>query len=197
MRTRTAPRDGDVVVRLDRPDDLFRVDTTRLLAGPGRLVSGIEELVEEFLGQRKLRARQRIVVELTEQAAPTERIADAMRRYCELRIHDAGRQRAVMWRQGRHSLISGSLLFLAGVILSYWFSRPGAPEFWRELLGDGVFLVVAWVGLWYPLDLLFISRQPLNREIRALTHMKALPVVVRAPTVDAFGGTPPEHSGLG
>ena len=95
---------------------------------------------------------------------------------------------------GRHSLVSGSLLFLAGVMLSFAFSRPGAPEFWKDLLGDGVFLVVAWVGLWYPLDLLFIARQPLNREIRALTHMRALPVVVRVPTVPAVDAPPPKQS---
>ncbi|MGH3798544.1 MAG: hypothetical protein ACRDTD_00135 [Pseudonocardiaceae bacterium] len=58
------------------------------------------------------------------------------------------------------------------------FTGPDADPFWRELLGNGFFVVVAWVGLWYPLDLLFIARQPLKRELRVLTELKALPVVV-------------------
>ena len=102
-----------------------------------------------------------------------------MRHYCALRIRRAERQREVIWRSGVRSLWSGSLIFLAGVVLSFAFTRPGEDEFWQELLGSGVFLVVAWVGLWYPLDLLFFARQPLKREIRVLTEMLALPVVVQ------------------
>ena len=56
------------------------------------------------------------------------------------------------------SLLSGSLLFGVGIGLSYAFTRPVMGEFANGLLGNGVFLVVAWVGLWYPLDLLFIAR---------------------------------------
>jgi hypothetical protein len=41
-------------------------------------------------------------------------------------------------------------LFVVGVLLSYGFTRPEVGELSQELLGNGVFLVVAWVGLWYP-----------------------------------------------
>lgn len=53
-------------------------------------------------------------------------------------------------------------------------------EFANELLGNGVFLVVAWVGLWYPFDLLFIAREQAKREMRVLGNMPILPVAVRA-----------------
>ena len=44
-----------------------------------------------------------------------------------------------------------------------------------------MFLVVAWVGLWYPLDLLFIAReQAKQRRVGVLGKMLTLPVVVRA-----------------
>lgn len=69
---------------------------------------------------------------------------------------------------------------LRGRRASFGFTRPGEDEFWAELLGNGVFLVVAWVGLWYPLDLLFMARQPAKREIRLLTEVLRLPVVVQS-----------------
>jgi hypothetical protein len=52
-------------------------------------------------------------------------------------------------------------------------------DFLNDLLGNGVFLVVAWVGLWYPLDMLFIARGQAKREVRVLGRMLTVPVVVR------------------
>lgn len=178
----------DIVVRVDTPDELFTVDTHRLLAGAGRLVPGADELVDLFLRQKKVRRRHRIVVELaaTDGLAESSRtVENAIRRYLELRIEHLRRQRAVMWRQGMRSLFAGFVIFFVGVFLSYGFTRPATPDFWRQLLGDGVFLVVAWIGLWYPLDLLFVSRQPLKREIRMLGRMATLPIVVRTQTEPA------------
>ena len=67
---------------------------------------------------------------------------------------------------------------VVGVVLSYGFTRPEVGELSQELLGNGVFLVVAWVGLWYPLDLLFVARGQVKRERRVLTEMLTVPVVV-------------------
>lgn len=178
----------DIVVRVDTPDELFTVDSRRLLTGAGRLVAGADELVDLFLRQKKVRRRQRIVIELaaTDGLAELSRTLEhATRRYFELRIAHLRRQRAVMWRQGMRSLFAGFTIFFVGVFLSYGFTRPETPDFWRQFLGDGVFLVVAWIGLWYPLDLLFIARQPLKREIRILGAMTALPIVVRTRTETA------------
>jgi hypothetical protein len=178
-RDEQEPR-GVVVIQLDTPDELFAVDPRALLTGSRRLDSGMDELVDRFLAMKKIR-RHRIVLEVAggysrEMAA---RLEASVRRYCELRIRRTERQRAVIWRNGMRALVSGSVLFFVGVVLSFGFTRPGEDEFWQELLGNGVFLVIAWVGLWYPLDLLFIARQPLKREIRVLTKILQLPVVVQ------------------
>jgi hypothetical protein len=198
-RPSTATSRRDVVVRLETPDELFAVDTHSLFADGGRRVSGMQELVEQFMSRKKVHPGERIVLELpsavgkAERAEPPVDFQMAIRRYCACRVEDARRERAVMWRQGRQSLLSGGVLFCIGVLLSFAFTRPGMPEFWQELLGNGVFLVVAWVGLWYPLDLLFITRQPLKREMRTLIAMSALPVVVRAPIEP--DPSPPVHRG--
>ena len=86
----------------------------------------------------------------------------------------------MLWRQGLRSLRPGIVLFLVGLLLSTDFLDPDIPEVLQQVLGNGVFLVIAWVGLWYPLDLLFFARLPLRRERRALKDLTRMRIEVRA-----------------
>ena len=113
-----------------------------------------------MLGRSKVQRRARIVLTLpaeqvTQDTAETLRVA--LRRYCEARLARVQREIEVAWRQGLRSLGSGSILFIVGLLLSTGFLEPDIPRFWQDLLGNGVFLVIGWVGLWYPLDLLFFA----------------------------------------
>ena len=110
----------------------------------------------------------------------------------------------MIWRQGLRSLRPGTLLFLVGLLLSTDFLEPDVPEFFQQVLGNGVFTVIAWVGLWYPLDLLLFARFPLRRELRALKALARMPIEVRAPrrhylSVDASsrGTSVPDGGGPG
>ena len=40
-----------------------------------------------------------------------------------------------------------------------------------DFLADGVILVVAWVGMWYPLDTLVYTNRPYKMENKALTAL--------------------------
>ncbi|WP_108922961.1 hypothetical protein [Mycobacterium montefiorense] len=171
----------DIVIELDDPADLFAVDQRSVLTGSRRIDSGIDELVELMLSQRRHSSNQRIVLDVAGEW-PEEMVANlvaSVYRYCELAVRRADRQHDLIWRQGMRSLISGSLLFVSGLALSYLFTRPFVGELAIELLGNGVFLVVAWVGLWYPLDVLFIAREQAKRESWVFSTMLTMPVVVR------------------
>ncbi len=171
-----------MVVELDNIGELFSADPRGLLTGARRIDSGMDELVERFLAQKAVRAEQRIVLDLATECSDEQavEVVAAVRRYCGLRLRRATREHNLIWRQGKRSLLNGSLLFVSGIALSYLFARPGMGEVANQLLGNGVFLVVAWVGLWYPLDLLFIAREQAKREMRVLGKMLILPVAVRA-----------------
>ncbi|RDH76157.1 hypothetical protein DVS77_23545 [Mycolicibacterium moriokaense] len=173
---------AEVVVELDNVGELFTVDPRDLLVGAHRIDSGMDELVERFLAQKDVAADQRIVLDIASECSDEEaaEVVAAVRRYCALRLRRATREHNLIWRQGKRSLLSGSLLFVSGIALSYLFARPEMGEVANQLLGNGVFLVVAWVGLWYPLDLLFIAREQAKREMRVLGKMLILPVAVRA-----------------
>jgi hypothetical protein len=182
LRRATRMPTADVVIELDTPEELFYADPSGLLTGSNRIDSGMDELVERILALKNPSSDQRIVLDIahecSEELAAT--LVVAVHRNCELRRRRAVRELDLIWRQGKRSLLNGSLLFVVGIALSYLFTRPWVPELPGELLGNGVFLVVAWVGLWYPLDLLFIAREQAKREISVLSQMVAMPVVVRA-----------------
>ncbi len=172
----------EVVVELDGVEELFAADPRGLLAGARRIDSGVDELVERFLAQKRVSADQRIVLDIASECDDEQvaEVVSAVRRYFSLRLRRATREHDLIWRQGKRALLSGSSLFVVGIGLSYLFTRPEMGGFANELLGNGVFLVVAWVGLWYPLDLLFIAREQAKREMRVLGNMLILPIAVRA-----------------
>ena len=172
----------DIIVALDRPAELLSVKPEAMLEREARIEPGVDEIVNELLGRSNVQRRARIVVTL-----PAEQIADgiaetlhtALRRYCEARLARVQRETEVVWRQGLRSLGSGSILFVVGLLLSAGFLEPDVPQFWQDLLGNGVFLVIGWVGLWYPLDLLFFARQPLKREARIVEAVSQMPLMVQ------------------
>ncbi len=192
---------ADIVIELDDPADLFAVDQRALLSGSRRIDSGIDELVELMLSQKRHSADQRIVLDVAGECPEelTANVVASVHRYCELAVRRADRQHDLIWRQGMRSLISGSLLFVVGIALSFIFTHPFVGEFATELFGNGVFLVVAWVGLWYPLDVLFIAREQAKRESRVFATMLTMPVVVRphiaVVRVAQLPGFPPPGSG--
>lgn len=169
------------VVRLGTAAELFVVDPSSFLK-TGRLVSGMDEVFAELLAQKGKKQKGKngdegVTVVLPPDADSPDRtsaaasVERAAHQYCRLRAAKCEQDLQVFWRQGFRSLWSGTFLFVVGVALSYFFTEPFVSRFWDQLLGNGVFLVVAWVGLWYPLDLLFFSRQPLQRESRTWTAM--------------------------
>jgi hypothetical protein len=179
-RTRRAGE--DVVVALYRPAELLSVEPEAMLERDARIESGADEIVNELLGRSRVQRRARIVVtlpadQITDGAADTLHVA--LRRYCEARLARVQRETELAWRQGLRSLGSGSILFVVGLLLSAGFLEPDVPEFWQNLLGNGVFLVIGWVGLWYPLDLLFFARQPLKREALIVNAISRMPLLVQ------------------
>jgi hypothetical protein len=174
----------ELVIQVRRPEELFAVDPAAPLHDPdgARIEPGVEELLAEILARRQSRRAPQLVVELPAgqiEDDTANRLTAAVARWCIRRMEKAERETQVIWRQGLRSLRSGTLLFLVGLVLSSGFIEPDVPDFLQELLGNGIFLVIAWVGLWYPLDLLFFARQPLRREMRVLETMTRLPIEVR------------------
>lgn len=181
---RTARRSDDLVVRLGSPQELLVVDPAAVFEREtAPIIPGAAEIVDELLGRRRVDRRVRIVVELpaaTVGPGTADSLTAALARYCRSRYAATDREARKRWREGLNSLRSGTFLFLLGLVLSSSFLAENVPPLFQELLGNGVFLVIAWVGLWYPFDALFFARLPLRREMRILRAIPEMPVEVRA-----------------
>jgi hypothetical protein len=184
--TTTGPRE-EIVVHLGAPDELLAVDPLAPLhAPPGEKVRGtpgVEELLGELLGRPRVRRPRRVVLTLPPAALADDgvpaRLETGLRRWCVARTERVERESRSLWRQGLWSLRGGVALFIVGLVLSTNFLDPDVPQFLQDVLGNGIFLVIAWIGLWYPLDLLFFARSPAKREMRALDVLATMPVEVR------------------
>jgi hypothetical protein len=173
---------NDTILRLNAPQELFEVRATDVLSPNGRFVSGIDELVAE-LTPLTLRPGMRAVIVLpADQLQPDteDRLRQALYRYCRLRLRHIKLARSAQWQDVMAAFRVGGIVFALGILTSYYFSASGLAALTKLLLGDGFFLVIAWVGLWYPLDALVHYRRQSAREGQVLAFIASMETIVRA-----------------
>jgi hypothetical protein len=142
----------------------------------GRLISGMEELILE-LTPRKVGGGVRLTVVLPSdqiEAGIYSEVLNAINRYCELRLRQTQLELTAQRREGLSALRVGSLLFLFGIGVSYVLTRDTIPDTVQAVFGNGIFLLIAWLGLWWPLDLLVFTRGPLVRRKKILRTLETV-----------------------
>ncbi len=177
---------AEVTLVLDTVDQLFNGPAhLNMLAGEvegatfittGRLISGMEELILELTPHR-VRGGVRLNLVLPEEEIEPEThdaVSQAIIRYCELRLRQTQLELENQRREGFTALRIGSVLFFLGIALSYVLTRNSIPDTVQAVLGNGVFLLIAWLGLWYPLDLLVFLRRPLVKRKRVLRALESV-----------------------
>ncbi len=190
VRGRSHPEPVEMSLSLGRVEELFAAPDPSTFLVAGRLQSGMEELILA-LTPRRLGGGVRLTLRLPQsQVGPdTESVVrGAVGRYCDLRLKEADLRLKSQTREGFGALPLGLVLFVAGLIISAVLTGSRVPETVRILFGDGAFLVLAWVGLWYPLDTLVHYRRPVLREKRVLAALSAMEVVVVAEGTEAVPG---------
>jgi hypothetical protein len=171
----------ELVLRLDRLQDLFGPPALDEFGGAADLTSGIERVVAELKATRPATVHLTILVAEPELTPGVEdRLAAAIRRYCTARIQALEHRRGALRHDGLTALLLGAPLLLVALLLTALVSQSGLPAFWRTFLGDGLLLVLAWVALWYPLDTLLWYGRPITHEIRVVDAMRRMPITVRA-----------------
>lgn len=170
----------NLAIRLNSVDDLFRTPDPGCFRQTGRLQSGVDELIAALRVER-LPAQVRTTISVTRgtSSIDTEGLRRSVREYCDLRLGDLDLELRAHRREERQSLAIGGVLFLLGIGLSAEFTQSlWAPEI-QSLLGDGIFLVLAWVGLWYPLDYFIFGRRPLLLDRKVLRALRGMEITTR------------------
>ncbi len=181
MRTRNgAVRELTLV--LEEADELFVPRAPDLASGVPALASGIERIQSE-LGSRSLRTAVATVIVLPRARLRPDLARDISRtieRYCEVGIRQADDELRALHREGTRFLVFGCIVLAAFLYFSERVLASSLPYVIRDFFGNGLFLVVAWVGLWYPIDTLIYSGRPYRLRKSVLRVMQEMQIVVRA-----------------
>lgn len=79
-------------------------------------------------------------------------------------------------RVGRVSLLIGLLVLAATLVIRFLLHEVGTTG--AEILGEGM-LIVGWVGLWRPAELLLFERLETRSERKVLERLSTIPVELR------------------
>jgi hypothetical protein len=169
------------MVGLGHPDELFERPKSDVANGLPPREPGIDQIHRE-LSAGSLRAPAKLVVEMpADQATPqVERgIKQAVERYCQTGIEQMESELKALHRDGWQTLVIGAILLAVSLAASEAILSSGAPRGIKDFFGNGLFIVAAWVGMWYPLETFIYSGRPFRLERRVLRAMQDMEIAVR------------------
>jgi hypothetical protein len=167
-----------IALRLERLGEMFEEPEPDPFSERYRSESGVDQCIGQLL-VRTSRAPVCLEIQLptSEIDAGTEdRLRLAMGRYCEGRIARNLRERRLLRLTGLSSLKVGLPVALIGLSIAAitGFFSPQEDTSLANVSG----WVLAWVGLWYPLDAMFFAHVSPNRENAALRRLKDAQIVI-------------------
>ena len=172
----------DASLRLDRLAELFSAPVLDEWGGTGHLHSGIERVVVDLEGTLEV-GHVRLTIEVPAEEieeGTEERVRHGIARYCELRAEELRHDRAAQRRDGVGALAIGLPVLLGCLVLGEALRATGLAGWVKSFFADGLLLVLAWVAVWYPLDMIFYYGRPLNRGRHVLHTLRDAEIIVRA-----------------
>ena len=104
-------------------------------------------------------------------------LSDAIRAYFQYRRDEEARKLQALMRDGRQALAIGiAFLFVCGLLGWIALRELAAPL--GTFLDEGL-LIIGWVALWRPLEILLYDWRPIRRERRVLDALGRMPVAFR------------------
>jgi hypothetical protein len=172
----------DATLRLDSVAELFSAPVLDEWGGTGHLHSGIERVVGDLAGTLDV-GHVRLTIEVPAEEIEDdteERVRQGIARYCELRGEELRHDRAAQRRDGVGALAIGLPVLLACLVIGEALRATDIAGWLKSFFADGLFLVLAWVAVWYPLDMIFYYGRPLNRGRHVLHTLRDAEIIVRA-----------------
>lgn len=167
-------------LRLTAAEDMFEMPQSDLFSEHRNFLTGVDYSISELRSGRS-RAPVRIEISMPSPAVEegtAEQIRRTLRRYCEHRIDYNKRERRAARYDGLLSLRIGipiAALGLVAVVNTAWVAgRRGNFNLAFDTLG----WVLAWVGLWYPLDTIVFTPLTYGRENRSLALLRDAEIVI-------------------
>jgi hypothetical protein len=174
-------------------DDLYSItlklnDLTQLFQEPevnpfipeALFTSGIETILNE-LKPSSLRKRTLLNIQLPADQMESdlqEQIQAAIKRYCQFRIHQNKNELSSLRWKGLKALQSGLIFLTTCLLLSALVDRAiFLPEFVGRVLSEGL-IIVGWVSLWNPTEILLYEWWPEWRENQIFKHITDMEIKI-------------------
>jgi hypothetical protein len=159
-----------IELQLLHADDMFEMPHTDLFSEYRNFLTGVDFCISELRGRpsrRPVRLEIRLPAEEID-AGLAGRLAHTLRRYCDHRIRYNRREGQAQRVGGVSALRIGVPVSALGLALTAVATtmKPvgGAPN----LITDHLGWVLAWIGLWFPLDQFLFYPLAYRRESRVL-----------------------------
>jgi hypothetical protein len=181
MRNQSRPV-RELTLELGGADEFFDGSSSNAAAGRPPLPPGIDQIREELDAHSLPEALATVIVLPHSQVKPglSADIARAVDRYCEMGIRKAENEIRMLRREGIRTLLIGLSLFVVFGSIAEAVVHSSLPGPVRSFLGeDGLFVVIGWVGLWYPIETLLYSQRPYRQEIALLKLIRRMQIEVR------------------
>ena len=104
-------------------------------------------------------------------------LATAVHHYFAYRESHERRRLRLLFRDGRIALITGLAFLLSCTLLRELAFSLGSGAI-SDIIGEGM-LIIGWVAMWRPLEILLYEWVPIRRRCRILAKLANSPVVVR------------------
>ena len=169
-----------IELRLATAEELFQLPQSDLFSEYRNYLTGVELCVSELRGRRDRRP-VRLEISLPSSEIDGDiagRMARALRRYCDHRSRYNGSERRATRYNGFSSLRVGIPMTIIGLVLTVAALRMADDETMPRLVIDHLGWVLAWTGLWFPLDCYFFYPLAYGRENRVLALLRDAELVV-------------------
>ena len=165
-------------LRLGRVEEMFETPQWDGASPPERFEPGIDVCIDELRSRRStapVRLELALPAQLVDQETST-RLHQSIARYCEDRMARNDRQRRSTRRDGYGALKVGIPVALVGLAIAVATAVANSNDDYT--LPNLAGWVLAWVGLWYPLDTILFSSVLPKRENAVLTRLQESEVTI-------------------
>lgn len=169
-----------ISLRLTHPTEMFELPQHDLFSEYRNFLTGIDFCISE-LRSHFARGPVRIEIELPEDEITehtARRIARTLVRYCDNRITYNGREKRAVRFDGLTAFRIGLPVALLGVIMTIASVHMEEANEATKAVFDHLGWVLAWLGLWFPLDTLLFFPHAYTRENGVLRCLRDAEVVV-------------------
>ncbi len=170
-----------VTLHLNHASEMFEMPQSDLFSEYRNFLTGVDYCISEMRSRRD-KTPIRLEISLPEaevDAGVTERIGRTMRRYCDHRIDYNIRERRASRFDGAASLWVGIPIAALGMFVVILGAKITNPSDNGGLVLNTGGWILAWVGLWFPLDSILFTPLGYGRENQVLRLLRDAEVVIR------------------